>query len=145
MIWLDSAVWGQVDSIGTAALLFSLSALVRGKTVRGAILAALAAVLKPQFGILIPIVAVLAFVRARSARDPWAFVVSGLAGAATIALARPAVRAHAARRSRQGLQRRLAAIPTYRSTPGTPGHSSKWVGAPSWTQLDGPPTLTRSR
>jgi Gpi18-like mannosyltransferase len=87
MIWLDSAVWGQVDSIGTAALLLSLSALIRGKTVRGAILAALAAVLKPQFGILIPIVAVLAFVRARSARDPWAFVVTGLAGAATIALA----------------------------------------------------------
>ena len=54
---------------------------------RGAILAALAAVLKPQFGILIPIVAVLAFVRARSARDPWAFVVAGLAGAATIAIA----------------------------------------------------------
>ena len=87
MIWLDSAVWGQVDSIGTAALLLSLSALIRGKTVRGAILAALAAVLKPQFGILIPIVAVLAFVRARSARDPWAFVVAGLAGAATIAIA----------------------------------------------------------
>ena len=87
MVWLDSAVWGQVDAVGTAALLFSLSALIRGNTVRGAILAALAAVLKPQFGILIPIVAVLAFVRARSARDPWAFVVSGLAGAATIALA----------------------------------------------------------
>jgi hypothetical protein len=87
MIWLDSAVWGQVDSVGTAALLLSLSALIRGKTVRGAILAALAAVLKPQFGILIPIVAVLAFVRARSARDPWAFVVAGLAGAATIAIA----------------------------------------------------------
>jgi len=87
MIWLDSAVWGQVDPIGTAALLLSLSALIRGKTVRGAILAALAAVLKPQFGILIPIVAVLAFVRARSARDPWAFVVAGLAGAATIAIA----------------------------------------------------------
>ena len=87
MIWLDSAVWGQVDSIGTAALLFSLSALIRGKTVRGSILAALAAVLKPQFGILIPVVAVLAFVRARSTRDPWAFVVAGLAGAATIALA----------------------------------------------------------
>jgi Gpi18-like mannosyltransferase len=87
MIWLDSAVWGQVDSIGTTALLFSLSALIRGNTVRGAILAALAAVLKPQFGILIPIVGMLAFVRARSARDPWAFVVAGLAGAATIALA----------------------------------------------------------
>ena len=34
MIWLDSAVWGQVDSVGTAALLLSLSALIRGKTVR---------------------------------------------------------------------------------------------------------------
>jgi Gpi18-like mannosyltransferase len=87
MVWLDSAVWGQVDSIGTAALLYSLSALIRGQTVRGAIFAALAAVLKPQFGILIPIVGILAFVRARSARDPWAFVVAGLAGAATIALA----------------------------------------------------------
>lgn len=86
MVWLDSAVWGQVDAVGTAALLFSLSALVRGKTVQGSVLAALAAVLKPQFGILIPIVGVLAFVRARSARDPWAFVVAGLAGAATIAL-----------------------------------------------------------
>ena len=86
MVWLDSAVWGQVDAVGTAALLLSLSALIRGSTVRGAILAALAAVLKPQFGILIPIVAALAFVRARSARDPWAFVVAGLAGAATIAL-----------------------------------------------------------
>lgn len=86
MVWLDSAVWGQVDSVGTAALLLSLSVLIRGKTVRGAILAALAAVLKPQFGILIPIVAVLAFVRARSARDPWAFVVAGLAGAATVAI-----------------------------------------------------------
>ena len=87
MIWLDSAVWGQVDALGTASLLYALSALIRGKTVRGAIFAALAAVLKPQFGILIPVVGVLAFVRARSARDPWAFVVAGLAGAATIALA----------------------------------------------------------
>ncbi len=87
MIWIDSAVWGQVDSIGTAALLYALSALIRGKTARGAIFAALAAVLKPQFGILIPVVGVIAFVRSRSARDPWAFVVAGLAGAATIALA----------------------------------------------------------
>ena len=87
MVWLDSAVWGQVDAVGTVTILFALSALIRGKTVQGAILAALAAVLKPQFGILIPIVGVVAFVRARSARDPWAFVVAGLAGAATIAVA----------------------------------------------------------
>ena len=87
MIWLDSAVWGQVDAIGTTALLLALSELIRGATVRGAILAAIAAVLKPQFGILIPVVIVLAYVRARRQRDPWAFVVAGLAGAATVALA----------------------------------------------------------
>ena len=50
------------------------------------ILAALAAVIKPQFGILIPIVALLAFTRARATRDPWLPVVTGLAGAAVIAL-----------------------------------------------------------
>ena len=87
MIWIDSAVWGQVDSVGTVALLYALSALIRGKTVRSAILAALAAVLKPQFGILLPVVAVIAFIRARTARDPWALIVAGLAGAATVAIA----------------------------------------------------------
>jgi len=87
MTWLDSAVWGQVDSVGTAVLLFAASDLVRGKTVRGAALAALAAVIKPQFGILIPLIGVLAFIRARRSRDMWSFVVAGLAGAATVAVA----------------------------------------------------------
>ncbi|RLT26222.1 MAG: hypothetical protein DWI49_04380, partial [Chloroflexi bacterium] len=57
MLLLDSTIWGQVDSVGTAVMLFSITELIRGKTVRGGILAALAAVIKPQFGILIPIVA----------------------------------------------------------------------------------------
>ena len=83
---LDSTIWGQVDSVGTAVMLFSITELIRGKTVRGGILAALAAVIKPQFGILIPIVALLAFTRARATRDPWLPVVTGLAGAAVIAL-----------------------------------------------------------
>ena len=87
MVWIDSAVWGQVDSVGTVALLLALSALIRGQTVRSAILAAIAAVVKPQFGILVPIVGTLALLRAQKARDPWAFVVAGLSGAATVALA----------------------------------------------------------
>lgn len=87
MTWLDSAVWGQVDSVGTAVMLFAVSSLVRGSTARGAALAALAAVIKPQFGILIPVVALLAIVRARREGDPWAVAVAALAGAATIALA----------------------------------------------------------
>ncbi|MEY4388772.1 MAG: hypothetical protein RLZZ432_491, partial [Chloroflexota bacterium] len=87
MTWLDSTVWGQVDSVGTAVMLFAVSSLVRGSTARGAALAALAAVIKPQFGILIPVVALLAIVRARREGDPWAVAVAALAGAATIALA----------------------------------------------------------
>ncbi len=84
--WIDSAVWGQVDAVGTSLLLFATSELIRGKSVRAAALTALAAVVKPQFGIIIPIIAVLVFVRARKARDPWRFIVAGLAGAATISL-----------------------------------------------------------
>mgnify|MGYP003334486213 CR=1 FL=1 len=84
--WIDSAVWGQVDAVGTCLLLFATSALIRGQNVRAAVLTALAAVVKPQFGIIIPIIAALVWVRARTTRDPWRFVVAGLAGAATVSL-----------------------------------------------------------
>ena len=57
--WFDSAVWGQVDSVGDVFLLLGLRALWRGQSVRAAILAVLAAIIKPQFGILLPIVAVV--------------------------------------------------------------------------------------
>ena len=83
---LDSTIWGQVDSVGTAVTLFSATELIRGKTIRSGILAALAAVMKPQFGILIPFVALLSFTRARATRDVWLPVVTGLAGAAVVAL-----------------------------------------------------------
>jgi Gpi18-like mannosyltransferase len=49
--WLNSAVWGQVDAVGTSVLVFAVTELVKGRTVRAAALAALAAVIKPQFGI----------------------------------------------------------------------------------------------
>ncbi len=86
IIWLTSAVWGQVDSVGTTLLLLATSELIRGKTLRAAALAALAAVVKPQFGILIPLLAALALIRARRAGDPWGVVLAGLVGTAVVSL-----------------------------------------------------------
>ena len=58
--WFDSAVWAQVDSFGLVFLLLGLRELWRDHPERAAILATIAAVIKPQLGILIPIlVAVL--------------------------------------------------------------------------------------
>jgi hypothetical protein len=86
IIWLISAVWGQVDSVGTTLLLFATSELIRGKTLRAAALAALAAVIKPQFGILIPLLALIALIRARRSGDRWAVVLTGLVGTAVVSL-----------------------------------------------------------
>jgi len=86
IIWLNSAVWGQVDSVGTTLLLFATSELIRGKTLRAAALAALAAVVKPQFGILIPLLALLALIRARRSGDRWGVVLTGLVGTAVVSL-----------------------------------------------------------
>ncbi|MDP9467394.1 MAG: glycosyltransferase 87 family protein, partial [Chloroflexota bacterium] len=55
--WFDSVVWGQVDSVGVVFLLLALRELWRDRPERAAILATLAALVKPQLGILIPIVA----------------------------------------------------------------------------------------
>ncbi len=58
--WFDSAVWAQVDSFGLVFLLLALRELWRDHPERAAILATIAAVIKPQLGILVPIlVAVL--------------------------------------------------------------------------------------
>ncbi|HZL32705.1 MAG TPA: phospholipid carrier-dependent glycosyltransferase, partial [Verrucomicrobiae bacterium] len=58
--WFDSAVWAQVDSFGLIFLLLGLRELWRDHPERAAILATIAAVIKPQLGILVPIlVAVL--------------------------------------------------------------------------------------
>ncbi len=84
--WLSSAVWGQVDSVGTSVLIFATTELIRGKTLRAGVLVALAAVIKPQFGILIPILVLLALVRSRRARDPWSVPLVGLAGIAVLSL-----------------------------------------------------------
>ncbi|MFI5198764.1 MAG: phospholipid carrier-dependent glycosyltransferase, partial [Candidatus Limnocylindrales bacterium] len=58
--WFDSAVWAQVDSFGLIFLLLALRELWRNHPETAAILATIAAVIKPQLGILVPIlVAVL--------------------------------------------------------------------------------------
>ena len=86
IIWLNSAVWGQVDSVGTTILLLAASELIRGRTLRAAALAAVAAAIKPQFGILIPLVALLALRRARRSGDLWGFPLAGLVGTAVVSL-----------------------------------------------------------
>ncbi len=55
--WFDSTVWGQVDSFGVVFLLLGLRALWRDQPERAALWAAVAAVTKPQLGILLPILA----------------------------------------------------------------------------------------
>ncbi len=53
--WFDSVVWGQVDSVGVVFLLLGLRELWRDRPERAALFAVVAALIKPQLGILIPI------------------------------------------------------------------------------------------
>ena len=62
--WFDSVIWGQVDSFGTLFLLLGMRELWRGRHERAAVLAVVAALIKPQLAILVPIVAVVAIRRA---------------------------------------------------------------------------------
>ena len=58
--WYDSALWGQTDAAGALVVLLGVAALVRGNSEGAALLGVLAALVKPQFGVvLIPLVAVL--------------------------------------------------------------------------------------
>ena len=62
--WFDSVLWGQVDSVGVVVLLLAVRQLWRGRSERAAILAVVAAMIKPQLGILVPIVAAVVIRRA---------------------------------------------------------------------------------
>ena len=55
----DSAVWGQVDSVGTLVLLATIYFLGRGWTEAAAVGAVVALLVKFQFAFLIPVVAVV--------------------------------------------------------------------------------------
>ena len=62
--WFDSVVWAQVDSVGLVFLLLGLRELWRDRPERSAILTVVAALIKPQLGILVPIVAAVTIRRA---------------------------------------------------------------------------------
>jgi hypothetical protein len=62
--WFDSVIWGQVDSFGTVFLMLGVRELWRGRHERAAVIAVVAALVKPQLAILVPIVAVVAIRRA---------------------------------------------------------------------------------
>ena len=62
--WFDSVVWGQADSFGVVFVLLGLRELWRDRPERAAIYTVIAAIIKPQLGILIPIVAVVTIRRA---------------------------------------------------------------------------------
>jgi hypothetical protein len=62
--WFDSVVWGQADAFGVVFLLLGLRALWRDQPERAAVFAVIAAMIKPQLGILIPLVAFVTIRRA---------------------------------------------------------------------------------
>ncbi len=64
VFWFDNVVWGQVDSVGVLFLLLGLRSLWRDQPERAAIFTVVAAIVKPQLGILVPIVAVVTIRRA---------------------------------------------------------------------------------
>ena len=51
--WFDSVVWGQVDAFGVVFLLLALRELWRDHPERAAIFTVIAAIIKPQLGILV--------------------------------------------------------------------------------------------
>jgi hypothetical protein len=62
--WFDSVVWAQADSVGVVFLLLGVRELWRDRPERAAVWAVVAAIIKPQLGILIPVVAVVTIRRA---------------------------------------------------------------------------------
>ena len=58
--WYDSALWGQTDAIGALVLLVGVAVLIRGNSEGAAAVAVLAALVKPQYGVvLVPLVGVV--------------------------------------------------------------------------------------
>ena len=58
--WYDSAIWGQTDAVGALVMLLGLTALLRGNSEGATALAVLAALVKPQFGVVFaPLVGVV--------------------------------------------------------------------------------------
>jgi Gpi18-like mannosyltransferase len=58
--WYDSAIWGQTDSVGALVVLLTVWALIRGNSEGASVGAMVAALIKPQFGVVaLPLVAIV--------------------------------------------------------------------------------------
>ena len=58
--WYDSALWGQTDAAGALVLLLGVAALIRGNSEGASAMAVVAALVKPQYGVvLVPLVGVV--------------------------------------------------------------------------------------
>ena len=117
----DSALWGQTDAAGALVLLLGVAALIRGNSEGATALAAMAALVKPQFGVvLVPLVGVVLLKRhllqagLGPAHAPWAPPARGMA--------RRASRAGPARIVAGGRPRRLPCrrAPVRAGHPGLP-------------------------
>ena len=64
IFWFDNVIWGQVDSFGVLFLMLGLRSLWRDQPERAAIFGVIGAVVKPQLGILLPVIAVVTIRRA---------------------------------------------------------------------------------
>ena len=64
IFWFDNVIWGQVNSFGVLFLMLGLRSLWRDQPERSAIFGVIAAVVKPQLGILLPVIAVVTIRRA---------------------------------------------------------------------------------
>ena len=136
----DSALWGQTDAAGALVILLGLAALIRGNSEGAAAFAATAALVKPQFGVvLIPIVAAVLIKRhlLRSGsgprQAPWAPRRAG-------GLAERASGAHpAADRVRGGLGRLLPHRPALRHgaarVPRAHVRHGRWLRLPQRQRL----------
>ncbi len=61
--WFDSVVWGQVDSFGLIFVLLAIRATWRERWELAAVFGTMAAITKPQLGIVVPIVAAVVLSR----------------------------------------------------------------------------------
>ena len=89
----NSAVWGQVDSVGALVLLATIYALARGRTELAALGAVVALLVKFQYAFLIPVVAIVGIKRhllgrstdeERAERDPLRVLTSLAVGVVSL-------------------------------------------------------------
>lgn len=81
-VWLNSTIWGQIDSLLTIFILAALIMLVNGRIVVSAVLFAAAVLLKPQGIIFLPLL-LFELIRKKSLRD---FVLAFLCSIAVTAM-----------------------------------------------------------